>query len=103
MNVDPIAVRCLLEAAARSMVTERAWMLLVSALVIRAVHRGTPVHGALAGPIARLQGQALAAWERHMVSRREIAISEARASLGMPYDSSSDDDSDASSIPLAQV
>ena len=94
MNVDPIAVRYILEAAARSTTIERSWMLLVSALVIRAVHRGTPVHGALAGPIARLQGQALAAWERHMWFQREIAISEARAALRRPYDSSSDDDSD---------
>ena len=93
MNVDPIAVRFILEAAARSTTIERSWMLLVSGLVIRAMHRCTPVHGALAGPIARLQGRALAIWRHHMVVQRERALSEARASLRR-HDSSSDDDSD---------
>ena len=89
-----IAVRFDLEAPAASSPIERSWILLVSALVIRTVHRSTPVHGALAGPISRLQSQALAAWRRHMLVQREIALSEARAALRRPYDSSSDDDSD---------
>ena len=94
MYADPIAVRFILEAAAASTTIERSWMLLVSALVIRTVHRSTPVHGALAGPIARLQDRAMAAWRRHMLVQREIALSEARSALRRPYDSPSDDDSD---------